>query len=564
MLQVCVLRVSAYQTKQTRSPHMPPRTPEDIFGYVRSLELETIGWPQPLKRRRFMQAAMALAAGGILASTRAGNALAQASSVRFSGYPFTLGVASGAPRHDSVVLWTRLIPEPLNATGDGGMGPDRIAVNWEVAEDENFKTIVRKGAHRAIPELAHSIHVEVEGLEPGQWYFYRFMAGKEVSPVGRTRTAGVKEEKLRFAFASCQQYEQGFFTSYRHMLKENVDLVAFLGDYIYEANWGSNLVRRHAGLETESLAQYRQRHAQYKTDPDLRAMHAAAPWIVTWDDHEVDNDYADFQSEHLDPRFLGRRAAAYQAYYEHMPLGLSALPRGPNMRIYDRFSFGTLAEFHVLDDRQYRTPQACPRPGMGGSAFQENCSERLSPGRTLLGAAQEKWLEASLSQSRAVWNIVAQQTMVSQWNHKASGKGQSLWTDGWDGYPVSRKKLLDYMVQRKIANPVFIGGDVHTHFVSNVRANFDDPRSAIIASEFVGTSITSEAGAQDKLDALKPNNPHVLMADGSKRGYAVMELNATLLKASMRQIDSEKMRESKVEASTDFVVEPGKPEIRKA
>ncbi|MBL8516022.1 MAG: alkaline phosphatase D family protein [Betaproteobacteria bacterium] len=536
----------------------------DLHHYVRSLEQATQGWPAPLKRRRFMQAAMALAAGGILSATRSGSVLAQASSVRFSGYPFTLGVASGAPRHDSVVLWTRLIPEPLNAAGDGGMGPERIAVNWEVAEDEQFKTIVRKGAHRAIPELAHSVHVEVEGLEPGRWYFYRFMAGNEVSPVGRTRTAGVKEEKLRFAFASCQQYEQGFFSAYRHMLKESPDLVVFLGDYIYESSWGSNLVRRHAGPEAETLAQYRQRHAQCKTDADLKAMHAAAPWIVTWDDHEVDNDYADFQSEHLDPRFMGRRAAAYQAYYEHMPLALSALPRGPNMRIYDRFSFGTLAEFHVLDDRQYRSPQACPRPGMGGSAFQENCGERLSPGRTLLGAAQEKWLEGSLAQSRAVWNILAQQTMVAQWNTKTAGSGQNFWTDGWDGYPVSRKKLLDFIVQRKIANPVFIGGDVHAHHVNNVKADFDDSKAPTIASEFVGTSITSEAGPQDRLDAMKAVNPHALLADGAKRGYVVIDLNAKSLNAGMRQIDSEKLRDSKPAGSMDFVVEAGKADIRRA
>ena len=340
----------------------------DLFRYVESLQRDIQALPHGLRRRRFLTTALALAGGSILAATRAGSALAQ---VRFPGYPFTLGVASGAPRVDSVVLWTRLVPEPLNATGDGGMPPDRIAVNWEVADDEQFKKIVRKGAHRAIPELAHSVHVEVEGLEPGRWYFYRFIAGGDVSPVGRTRTAGVREEKLRFAFASCQQYEQGFFTAYRHMAKENLDLVAFLGDYIYEANWGSNLVRRHAGPETESLAQYRQRHAQYKTDPDLRAMHAAAPWIVTWDDHEVDNDYANDQSEHLDPRLLLRRAAAYQAYYEHMPLAQSALPRGPNMRLYDRFTFGTLAEFQVLDDRQYRSPQACPRPAWAAARFRK-------------------------------------------------------------------------------------------------------------------------------------------------------------------------------------------------
>lgn len=541
---------------------MPSRIPDNLHAYVASLELETLGWPAPLKRRRFLQASLALAAGGILAATRAGNAAAQASGVRFSGYPFSLGVASGAPRHDSVVLWTRLIPEPLNASGDGGIPADRISVNWEVAEDEQFKKVVRRGAHRAIPELAYSVHAEVQGLEPGQWYFYRFMAGNEVSPVGRTRTAGVKEEKLRFAFASCQNYEQGFFTAYRHMLKDNVDLVAFLGDYIYESNWGNNLVRRHAGPEPETLNQYRLRHAQYKTDPDLKAMHAAAPWIVTWDDHEVDNDYADDQSEHLDPRFLARRAAAYQAYYEHMPLALSALPRGPNMRLYDRFSFGTLAEFHVLDNRQYRAYQACPRPGMGGSNTVENCSERLSPGRTMLGAAQEQWLESGLAQSRAVWNVLAQQTLVSQWNQKSGA--QSLWTDGWDGYPVARKRLLDYLAERKIANPVFIGGDVHSHYVSNVKANFDDPRSAVVASEFVGTSITSESWPQDRIDAMKPLNPHVMLADGSRRGYALIELTAKTLSARMRQIDNEKLRDTRIAGSLDYAVEAGKPGVRPA
>lgn len=535
----------------------------DLYQYVRSLEQETRGWPQPLRRRRFMQAAMALTAGTIIAANTRG-ALAQGApgGIRFTGYPFSLGVASGAPRHDSVVLWTRLAPEPLNTTGDGGMPPDRINVNWEVAEDEQFKKIVRRGAIRAVPELAFSVHAEVEGLEPGQWYFYRFIAGGEVSPVGRTRTAGVREEKLRFAFASCQQYEQGFFSAYRHMAAENLDLVVFLGDYIYEANWGSNLVRRHAGPETENLNQYRLRHAQYKTDPDLRAMHAAAPWIVTWDDHEVDNDYANDQSEHLDPRFLARRAAAYQAYYEHMPLTMLSLPRGPNMRLYDRFAFGTLAEFHMLDDRQYRAPQACPRPGMGGSNTVENCSERLSPGRTMLGGAQEKWLEAGLAQSRGVWNILAQQTMVSQWNQKKDTL--SVWTDGWDGYPVARKKLTDYLLSAKIANPVFIGGDVHSHYVSQVKADFDNPRSANVAAEFVGTSITSESWKQEILDGMKPLNPHVLLANGAKRGYVTMEIDRRQLKAEMRQIDNEKVKDSKVSTLASYVVDAGKPDIRSA
>ena len=540
--------------------------PAKIFDRLRRFERESRELhrhARHLSRRHFLQSALSLAVLNIAASWSPRADAQAANTVRFSGYPFTLGVASGAPRADSVVLWTRLAPEPMAQAGDGGMGAERISVRWEVAEDEAFKRIVKKGALRAIPELAHSVHPEVSGLQPGRWYWYRFMAGDEVSPVGRTRTADIATDKLRFAFASCQQFEQGYFSAYRHMAKENLDLVAFLGDYIYEANWGSNLVRRHAGPETESLAQYRVRHSQYKLDADLQAMHAVAPWIVTWDDHEVDNDYADDQSEHMDPRFLLRRAAAYQAYYEHMPLATSALPRGPNMRLYDRFAFGELATFHVLDDRQYRAPQVCPRAGMmAGSAFAEGCAERTNPGRSLLGDAQEKWLFDGLSASRARWNILAQQTLMAQYDLKAEA-GQSFWTDGWDGYPVARKRLVDFMADRKIANPIVIGGDVHTNHVAEIRRNPDDPRSAIVASEFCGTSITSEGDPQERHDKLRSKNPHLLLTDSRHRGYTVMELTRDQARANLRVIDSEKTRTSEVSTLASFVVAAGTPGPKK-
>ncbi|MEP7157573.1 MAG: alkaline phosphatase D family protein, partial [Betaproteobacteria bacterium] len=466
-------------------------------------------------------------------------------------------VASGAPRADSVVLWTRLSPEPLAVAGDGGMGAERFSVRWEVADDEAFKQVVKKGVFRAIPELGYSVHPEVTGLQPGRWYFYRFMVGDDVSAVGRTRTADVKAGKLRFAFASCQQYEQGYFSAYRHMANENLDMVAFLGDYIYEANWGSNLVRRHAGPEAETLAQYRVRYGQYKMDADLQAMHAAAPWIVTWDDHEVDNDYANDQSEHRDPRFLLRRAAAYQAYYEHMPLAMSALPLGPDMRVYDRFAFGDLATFHVLDDRQYRAPQVCPRPGMmGGSAFAEECAERKDPARSLLGATQEKWLFDGLTASRARWNVLAQQTLMAQYDLKP-GAGQQFWTDGWDGYPVARTRLTDFLGDRKIANTLVIGGDVHTNHVAEIRRNFDDPRSPIVASEFCGTSITSEGDPQERHDKVRAKNPHLLLSDSRHRGYTVIELTRDQARADLRVIDSEKKRDTTISTLASFVVDAG-------
>ncbi|MGH8618643.1 MAG: alkaline phosphatase D family protein, partial [Burkholderiales bacterium] len=339
-------------------------------------------------RRRLLTGTAALAAYALLAPPFARRAWAQP---RFDADPYSLGVASGSPRPDSVVLWTRLAPQPLEPAG--GMPPATVEVRWEIARDQAFRDIAGRGTVTASPDAAHSVHVEANGLAPGRWYWYRFMAGDAVSPLGRTRTAPAPDDaapRLRFAFASCQQYEQGYYAAYRHMRAEDLDLVVFLGDYIYESSWGRDHVRKHATPEPYTLSDYRVRYAQYKTDPDLKAMHAAAPWLVTWDDHEVDNDYANDRAERLEANFLARRAAAYRAYYEHMPLRPAALPQGPDMRLYDRSAWGTLAEFSVLDDRQYRSYQVCPRADRGGGSnvVGDQCPERLDPRLTLLGADQ--------------------------------------------------------------------------------------------------------------------------------------------------------------------------------
>jgi len=263
-------------------------------------------------------------------------------------YPFALGVASGSPRARSIVLWTRLAPLPLQG---GGMEPVPCEVRWEIAADESFRRIVKSGAALASPERAHAVHVEVDGLDPAREYFYRFGTGDARSPTGRTRTApapGQGDERLRLAFASCQQFEQGYYGAHRHLADEGVDLVAFLGDYIYESSWGNDHVRKHGTPEPRTLADYRNRYALYRSDPNLQASHACAPWIVVWDDHEVENDYADDRSEELDPDFLARRAAAYRAYFEHMPLRASVLREGNEVRIYDRYEWGSLATIHAL------------------------------------------------------------------------------------------------------------------------------------------------------------------------------------------------------------------------
>ena len=451
-----------------------------------------------LSRRRFLQG-LAL--------------LAVSQRVRAQNYPFPLGVASGYPMPSGVTLWTRL---------QGFEVP--VAVKWEVAADEGMKTVLLSGTATATPEWAHSVHVDVEGLEPGRWYWYRFRTADAESTVGRTRTtpAAGAAEPLRFAFGSCQQFEQGYFAAYRHMVADNPDLIAFLGDYIYESSWGREHVRSHGAPEPYTLADYRARYALYRSDADLQAAHAACPWIVTWDDHEVDNDYADDRPEDGMERepFLARRAAAYRAYYEHMPLPARMRPQGPDMRIYTHLDWGTSARFAVLDTRQYRSWQACPRPGRRGGSNTieiEKCPRLGVPGRSMLGRAQERWLERTLGDSHAAWNLVAQTTAMAQFD-QLPGAGRRAWTDGWDGYPAARKRLLDFISLRKITNPVVLGGDIHSFSTAELKLDFDDPASPAVASEFVGTSVTSQAWAQERLAQFLPDNPHILYADSRFRG----------------------------------------------
>src|SRR5687767_5240052 len=275
---------------------------------------------------------------------------------RFAANPFSLGVASGDPGPDGVVLWSRLAPDPLNG---GGMGAEAVNVRWEVATDEGMRTVVKRGTSVARPDLGHSLHVEVDGLRPAAWYWYRFDVGGESSPIGRTRTAPATNstpDRYRFAFASCQHFEMGHYTAYEHLAAEDLELVAHLGDYIYEGAANPNMppalsVRSHQAWEPTTLEQYRNRYALYKSDRLLQAAHAAFPWVVTWDDHEVDNNYASDvpQDKTEQGGFLVRRAAAYQAYYEHQPLRKASIPKGPNMLLYRTVSAGRLARFHVLD-----------------------------------------------------------------------------------------------------------------------------------------------------------------------------------------------------------------------
>jgi alkaline phosphatase D len=511
----------------------------------------------PFDRRRFLQA---IAAWGISAVP-----LARAQAAVRSGltaYPFTLGVASGYPVPDGFVLWTRLAPAPELA--GGGLPRATLPVRWEVATDEAMRNVVAGGTEPAEAAWAHSVHVEVSGLQPGRPYWYRFTVGDAQSPVGRTWTAPRKETtpvRLRYALASCQHYEQGYFGAYRHIVADDPQLVVFVGDYIYEQSYSRTPVRRHNGRKARTLEDYRQRYALYKSDPDLQAAHAACPWIVTWDDHEVENDYAGDQSALRVPRevFLAHRAAAYKAYYEHMPLRHSMRPRGPHATIYTHLEFGQLAMFHVLDNRQYRSPQPCQRPHRGGGNYLVNCAERMNPNATMLGAAQERWLAHNLGASTTRWNIIAQQSLVSQLD-LSMGDIETFWTDAWDGYPAARERVLQAIAERRPANPVFLGGDAHMFWVSELPARFDIPGLPAVASEICGTSITSRSLVEPwYIGALLDENPHISFGHSAHRGYTLIEVTPGALRADLRIMETVLKPDAGCRTLASFLIEDGRP-----
>ncbi|WP_018664158.1 alkaline phosphatase D family protein [Heyndrickxia acidiproducens] len=454
----------------------------------------------------------------------------------FSNYPFTLGVASGDPMPESVVLWTRLAPDPLNG---GGMPNHRVPVKWEIAKDNHFRNIIQRGTEIATPELAHTIHAEVNHLEPNHVYYYRFKCGNELSPAGRTKTLphqGANISKLSFAFTSCQQYEHGFYTAHKHLAGEDLDLVFHLGDYIYEYGpneyiSSSGNVRTHNSSEIWTLDDYRNRYAQYRSDADLKSAHAAFPWVVTWDDHEVENNYANNipeKGQSVDA-FIKRRTAAYQAYYENMPLRRSSIMQGNSMKLYRDFTYGNLASFFVLDSRQYRDDQA------NGDGTKAPSAEQMDPARTLLGNEQEKWLLHHLGRSKTSWNVLAQQIFFSKRNLGTSAAPKYS-MDAWDGYPFARKKILDFVKNNHINNLIVLSGDVHANWATNILSDFDHSGSKVVGAEFVGTSVTSGGNGSDKradTDKILRENPHIKFFN-NYRGYVTCTVTPDRWKTDYR------------------------------
>ena len=512
-----------------------------------------------MHRRSFLQAAGSLAAAAVW-STRALGAVSK--SVSFVDYPFQLGVASGDPSSTGFALWTRLAPQPLIG---GGMPTEEIEVAWQVAEDESMTKVVRDGTTVASPDWAHCVHVEVDGLRPDRWYWYQFKVAGEISPKGRARTmpdVAAEPGSLRFAFASCQHFESGYFTAFQHLANEGLDLIVHLGDYIYEGAARDKQVRKHIGPELNTLEDYRNRHAQYKRDLDLQAAHAAAPWLVTWDDHEFANNCAGAISERANEpseRYLQRRQHAYQAYYEHMPLRRSSLPHGPDMQLYRRLSFGRLADFFVLDTRQYRTDQPC------GDGNKPQCAESLAENATLLGLDQRKWLFDGLAASTSKWNVLAQQVMMARVD-RLPGEFAAFSMDQWPGYEAERRRILNYFRERQISNPVVLAGDIHSNWANNLIADFDDLDSKVIASEFVGTSISSGGdGVREPkfLQQTLSENPFVKFHN-TERGYVRCQLTPKEWRSDYQVVEYVTRRGAPLVTRQSFVIEDGHPELKQA
>ncbi len=525
-----------------------------------------------LARRRFLTVTAAAAALAFSTNIPARGAVAAPErTARITKDPFTLGVASGDPLPDSVLLWTRLAPEPF--LEDGGMGTERVTVEWEVAADEFFAAVLFRGTADAHAEYSHSVHVDVKGLTPGTVYYYRFRTGAWISPTGRTRTAPPADDEtasLKLGAVACQAYQDGYYTVLRHLAQDDVDVVFHLGDYLYEyAVNSAGGERRYTDIvlpdvfnrETMTLADYRLRYSLYKSDEDLKAAHAAHPFVVAWDDHETENNYADDIPENAVPpeEFLLRRAAAYRAYWENQPLRAAQLPQGPDAQLYRRLHWGTLAQFDILDTRQYRSDQAYDdRPHPPGP-------ESDDPARTMTGAAQEEWLLDGWLHSTALWNVMPQQVCFSQRKFDVTADAP-LSMDAWDGYRASRDRVVAGAQATGVANWLILTGDVHVGYALDVKENFDDPESATVGTEVTCTSVASGRDGVEQpanWDLYMRANPHMKFYNG-KRGYVRVELDREAARLDFRTVSAVTTPGAPVTTAASFVTEAGNPGLTPA
>ena len=513
-----------------------------------------------LDRRRFLTAVGGVAGLAVAAQLPIGQSAAQPRP-EGGAYPFKLGVASGDPTSSGVVLWTRLVPKPFQP--HGGMPRQRVPVDWELGTDPRLRHVVQRGTVWALPELAHSVHVDVEGLAPDGEWFYRFRYRDEVSETGRTRTApalGAPVGRFDLAVASCQDWASGYYPSYAHMADEDLDLVLHLGDYVYEggvpADGGYRQVPTPGVLRKapRSLERWRMQYALIKSDLDLQAAHARFPFAVTWDDHEVQNDYANTQSQY-EGDISALRAAAYQAWYEHQPVRQPARPGPGGPQIYRRLAWGDLAQLDVIDGRQYRTVPAC---GWGEA---QACEGQYAPSATMLGDTQETWLFDGFAAAEPQWNLLGSNVMMARLDHDGD-KGDLLWHDAWDGYPAARNRVTAAWQQAGVRNPVVLTGDWHSTFVNDIHSDFDRPDSPLVATEFVGSSISTNGDGEVYGPYYGPMikfNPHIRFFDGDRRGYLRCTVDRQRMVVRHRMVRTVSTPDAEQYTFSSFVVEDGTP-----
>lgn len=468
--------------------------------------------------------------------------------------PFTLGVASGSPKTSSVILWTRLAPEPLKG---GGMPIGDVSVRYRVWADAEMQRLVREGDVTAPETDGHSVHLKLEGLEQGREYWYRFALGEFESPVGRTRTASANGDSAKLALASCQNWQSGHFAAYDDIAAWAPDCIIHLGDYIYEGGVGTignrqvekpgetqifRTVRLHNSHEITTLWDYRNRYALYKSDPSLQAAHAASPWIVAMDDHEVDNNWAaDVPQDPMAQtplEFQVRKIAAFKAWYEHMPVERPPALAGlqPALQMYESYRFGP-AKVHLLDTRQYRSDQYLNEETCGaGMLGRVPCPDQDHATRTVLGMAQEQWLARELRGSDAGFNVLASQIWMAPYRFSPADQPASVNTDSWDGYPTARSRLIETL-GKDVANPVVVSGDWHCAAAMTINASGKTAGSRPIAHEFAGTSISSDCGWMYEMEQMRSANPHVRHLNTRQRGYCRFEVSNSDWTTAYRVVD---------------------------
>ncbi len=471
-------------------------------------------------------------------------------------------MASGDPTSEAVVLWTRLAPDAL--TIGGGMPTQDVSVRWELAADDSFGDLVAEGIATASPTHAHTVHVDATGLEPGREYAYRFLLGDDDSPVGRTVTmpaAGEVPDRFVLGQVSCAQWGDAYYAAYRDLAESGVDLVVCLGDYIYERGAGTVAegAVRAGQITAVTLDDYRHLYALYRSDEDLRAAHQAAPWAVIWDDHETSNDYvgdhpdADSETTGM-AAFSQRRAEAYQAWWEHMPVRFDP-PTGPDLVIHRNLDVGGLARVHLLDTRQYRTPLDCPEAvGQIGP----RCDTSFAPTTTFLGTEQEDWLAESLTGDDRVWDVVGNQVVLHQWRF-GPGEDAIFNLDQWDGYPEARTRVTEALAGAP-GDVVVLTGDVHSTWVADLKEDFDDEGSARVGTELVAPGVGSEGSDIAVIeDAILTNSPHVRYSETAHRGWLRHELTAEDWTTEIRLVADALDRRSAVATDATFVIQPGEP-----